>query len=68
MEKNTEPTGEGGRLDARRHESSNRRRGPLVNVRNPEMERHRRHLEGETDQQKKDSGCKNRRALAALSD
>ena len=38
-------------LDRRRHETGDRRRSPVIDVRSPHVERHRRDLEAESDDQ-----------------
>ena len=56
VDEHPEQPGEAGRLHARRHERHDRAGRALVDVGRPGVERHRRDLEPEADQQQREAG------------
>ena len=56
--------GKTGRLGADRHEAGHRGGRALVDIRRPHVERHRRHLEAETDQDQRRADASNGRLTA----
>ncbi len=55
LDQNPDRGGEGGRLRHDRHEGGHGGRGAVVGVRRPEVERDRRHLEAEADDQEEEA-------------